>query len=306
MTKLSRFLAAGVIFFQLAGTSIFSKDQETEINSELLGFPYKFIEDALLCYVPESKFVSRHITIFLNPDHFNEGNLKELFQLLSFQYKRPEELLISVFTNEEEMRWHLAPHPLVLHGPQINDPMVEKLKDNSSLYASFIRQDKDEAFTYTVDPIRREAKRVILKGRDPYYFDGHGFAFEIIGGQFVKSQGEVECVRRELDVLISRGEFNEHNLEQLFRFLSSRYPQPKDLAIRVYTSLEHFQKVNPNIHLRFKPKLHEANIIENVPTENYLFATFERVGNQSYFEYTIYPFIINRYGGFEMKKVVLN
>lgn len=291
-----------------------SLEQEKRIDLEHLGFSYRLVvARELLCYIAEAKFIGRGLIIFLKQRDFNEQNLKSLFKHLSWQNPREEELHIRVFTDEDELLWYMTPR--VGHSGSdklIPDPipMLEKLKNNLPPYAEFIRENGNEAFRYSLN---KESKVVVLKGTDPYYSEEIGFPFEIIARGFLTSIDEVECEGRELEILIQSKDFNEENLTKLFKHLSNRFPQPKDLSVKVHTDIKRLQEYSQDDYkmryfyaLRFKSRVSGVSSSGVETDKKYLYASYYRTGGASYFQYTIYPFIINRHGGLEMRRVVLN
>jgi len=286
----------GATFHSLLG-------QGEEINKELLGFPFRLIKDTLLCYSPEAKFISRGVTVLLSPKDFNRNNLISLFRFIALRYKRSEELTVNVFTNEQEMSQYLSLRP-VDYKQAVTGSVTDKLGSTLSPYALFIRDRDNELFRYTVSESEAEATHVILKGTNPYFSEQLGFPFEIIKMGFVIDDGEVECHRREISILMQDKDFQEHNLAKLFSYLSSQYPYPKNLTTNVYTSFDQALQVNPFYCHRFKPQLNRAELEDKkstgVPPRTAVFSKYER---EAYFQYTIYPYVVNQYGGFEMKKV---
>jgi hypothetical protein len=109
----------------------------------------------------------RGVEVLLDSTAFSEGNLKELFALLSKRYPEPQWMDASVLTSLEQVR---TPEEFDLYGrAQFSGAKSYPLHYDDYDLAIFMRHGEDHFFRYTVRSIRpeRDMKTVVLKGYDP-------------------------------------------------------------------------------------------------------------------------------------------
>ncbi len=104
----------------------------------------------------------RLVFVLVDEQSFSEQNLKEVFQLVSKRYPKPDQLWITVFTNleqyptpEEEDYMQLVPS---------DDSMPFITKGEKHPIANYSRLEGNEAFEYSRGD-GQEKKRVVLSQR---------------------------------------------------------------------------------------------------------------------------------------------
>jgi hypothetical protein len=85
-------------------------------------------------------------------------------------------------------------------------------------------------------------------------------------------------------VLIDSKQFSETNLRALFRLLSQRFPEPEELHVAVFTSLEQFPTPEEEDYERSAPT-DELPYVKKI--EKYPNATYTRSKNNEEFKYSL-------------------
>ncbi len=103
---------------------------------------------------------SRGVDVLLDPKSFSEENLKQLFALLSKRFPEPTELLVSVYTDLEDI---MTPE----EGDFIWENCTLDLAKLTPKYpwAFYMRTSDSEHFTYHTKQPNEQPKQVVLRGR---------------------------------------------------------------------------------------------------------------------------------------------
>ena len=103
---------------------------------------------------------SRGVDVVLDAKSFSEVTLRQLLALLSKRFPEPDELLLSVYTNLDDV---LTPEEAE-HIPPLGNPI--DLSPPKYAWAFYVRSSEDEHFTYHTKEPGSEAKTVTLRDKD--------------------------------------------------------------------------------------------------------------------------------------------
>lgn len=114
--------------------------------------------------------------------------------------------------------------------------------------------------------------------REPNY--RASFRYVIVYNEIVGGEDDLREAFRYVEVLLDERAFSEKTLKELFRLLSKRFREPKDMDVAVYTSLEQIDT----------PEERDAGKISEAPEDPALdqhpSAVLIRKGECEFFRYT--------------------
>ena len=100
----------------------------------------------------------RNLYVLMDENAFNEGNLRELFSVLSDAFPEPRRFGVTVNTSLAQVR------PM---GPSRGSEQPEPPNADKHHWARYRRDREDEFFRYIANPPEGKWTTVIIRGKDP-------------------------------------------------------------------------------------------------------------------------------------------
>lgn len=219
----------GAILLALVGVTSFALTSQVAdkklVSAKLLGFPYQVaLNRRLVCYVGESKYLVRESVYKLDEVYFTSENLEKLFRWES-NGKLEQELAILVVSSEADLE---------IANPSLRASHINNLAFNpvdSRMLAQYYRAYGDEVFWFSGSDTQNTTRIVVLSGKNPYNNPSLFFSFIVVRNNVIADQTEVECVRRDISILLRPCDFSTANLIELFKWLAEHFPQPTELIV---------------------------------------------------------------------------